>query len=149
MKRSAEVLIRAPTRRVFAVLCDFAQTPTWLDQCMHLELVDGGPPRTGARVLYRHDVGQGGFEEMDGVIEQLTAPSALTLRYEDPTRVIIARWQLWETPAGCRVRHTLEILPRKLMARLMAPLRAGPLRAQLSNDVAGLKSYVENAAALF
>lgn len=92
---SRRVRLTAPPDRVFALITDFAQTPTWRPDLTRVDLL---PPQDG-HAMFRE---QAGRDAIAYRVETLDAPRRLIVRIADPNLPFGGAWtyDLVATDAG-------------------------------------------------
>lgn len=96
------VRLAQPPERVFALITDFAQAPTWRTNLTRVEML---PPQDGRPMFREHD----GGDAITYRIETLDAPRRLVTRIADPTLPFGGAWtyDLTPTPDGAGTLLTI------------------------------------------
>lgn len=137
------VEIALPQKAVFAFADDTSKAPQWLGLCHSLDLVSSPPKRVGSALRYLYKEG-GRVREMQGTVTAFEPPRCLEMKLADAMFEIAVSFQVEPSGAGSRFTYVFELTPRKLIAKLMAPVVRGMTQKQVVKDAAKLKSLLES-----
>jgi uncharacterized protein YndB with AHSA1/START domain len=135
---AADLEIARSVHDVFATLDDFTNTPQWNDRCVEIHQVSQGPRGVGATLHYTYqEPGRRGT--MDGVVVEYVPDARLVMRFSDKMLDVVVGFALHATGASTtHVHHTIDITPKTLLMKLMAPLIRRATTQQVQKEVAGL-----------
>ena len=135
---AADVDIPRSAHDVFALLDDFTNTPRWTSRCVEVRQVSPGPRAVGATLHYTYqEPGRRGT--MDGVVVEYVPDARLLLRFSDKMLDVEVGFALHATDASTtHVHHTIAILPKTLLMKLMAPIIRRATTQQVKQQVAAL-----------
>jgi hypothetical protein len=128
--------------RAFSVLDDFEQTPRWFERCAGIETLTSGPNAVGTKVRYSYrDARRAGT--LDGEVTARIPNERLTVRCADATLEVIVDFRIERTARGTRLVHAIQMTPRTLMLKLIAPLIRGQLPKQTRRALESLRRLLE------
>lgn len=129
--------------QVFAILENFDLAPKWMDRCLRLEKISkgGNAPGTKLRLTRRDGAGK---KAMDAVLTEYVSNERISLRCSDATRVLVLSFHLHGSRQGTRVSHSVELTPKTLMGRLMAPLTLGRVRRRTRRALRRLHELLDS-----
>ena len=108
-----------PPQKVFAVLDDLSQTPKWLSRCTGIEKLTAGENAVGTKLKYSYrECGRAGT--MDGEIVDRAVSHRLSFRYEDKMMRVGVRFSMQPKGAGTHLTHSIDITPKKFLAKLFS-----------------------------
>src|SRR5215471_11325188 len=113
--------IRATPERAFAAIDDLPLTARWLPPCVSLEKLGPGPNAPGDKLRYVFKQG-GRQSEMAGEILARAPGERLHCRYFDSAFEVSVDLRVAAAPEGALTTHVIEITPKTLPGKLMAPL---------------------------
>jgi hypothetical protein len=105
---------------VFTLLDDLALTPKWLERCTRIEKLSPGPNAAGTKLRYTYR-GAGRTRTMDGEIVARIADERLTFRYGDKMMTVTVDFHVTSAATGARLTHTIDIMPKNVLAKIFAP----------------------------
>lgn len=143
IKNDSSVQIPKPLSEVFAFVEDFSQAPRWLTGCIVLRRE--GEARSGAAVHYEFKQG-GGSKALDGVLTTYERDRRLTMTFADTMFGIVVDFAFSPTAAGTRVDHSITIEPKRMFAKLMAPLLRAGNRKQVEQNLSRLSQILATNA---
>lgn len=137
----AEVSTATP-QQTFALIDDLPATADWLPPCIRLHKLGEGPNAPGDTLRYVFKEG-GRESEMSGEIIARVPNECLICRYSDPSFDVLVDLRITAASTGSCTTHTIEITPKTLFGKLMAPLIRLGLRKQTKDAAANLKRLLE------
>jgi hypothetical protein len=138
--------VRTSPEKAFAAIDDLPLTAKWLPPCVSLEKVGGGPNAPGDKLHYVFRQG-GRTGEMAGEILARAPGERLYCKYMDDTFDVLVDLRVAAAPDGTLTTHIIEIVPKRLFAKLMSPLIRLGLGKQTRTAAANLKKLLEEADA--
>ena len=139
IKNESSMEIPKPVGEVFGFVENFSQAPRWLTGCV--ELRREGEARTGIPVHYEFKQG-GGSKALDGVLTAYERDRRLTMTFADNMFEIVVDFAFSPTSAGTRVDHAITIQPKRIFAKLMAPLMRAGNRKQVEQNLSRLSELL-------
>lgn len=135
--------IRVSPDRAFALIDDLPQTAKWLPPCVSLEKIGAGPNAVGNTLKYVYKQGNR-VDEMQGEIVSRVPGERLHCRYIDATFLVSVDLRVAPAPAGALMTQIIEITPKRLLFKLLAPLIQLGLKKQTLDAAANLKKLLES-----
>lgn len=129
--------IAAPAERVWAVMLDVEQWPTWTPSMRRVKRLDPGPLTVGSRALIHQPKLPPGLWK----VTEMVAGSRFTWRSGLPGMWVFAMHTVVPTATGCQV--TLALHYHGLLGQLLARMTRGITRRYLAFEANGLKQRGE------
>jgi uncharacterized protein YndB with AHSA1/START domain len=139
IKNESSMEIPKPVSEVFAFVENFSQAPRWLTGCV--ELRREGEARSGTPVHYEFKQGAGA-KALDGVLTSYERDRRLTMTFADKMFEIVVEFAFSPTAAGTRVDHSITIEPKRIFAKLLAPLMRSGNRKQVEQNLSRLSDML-------
>jgi uncharacterized protein YndB with AHSA1/START domain len=139
IKNESSVEIPKPVSEVFDFVANFSQAPRWLTGCV--ELRREGEARSGTPVHYEFKQGAG-TKALDGVLTTYERDRRLTMTFVDKMFEIVVDFAFSPTAAGTRVDHSITIEPKRIFAKLLAPLLRAGNRKQVEQNLSRLSELL-------
>ena len=131
-------------KKIFAVLDDLAMTPKWLERCTGIEQVSPGPNAAGTKLRYAYRQGWR-TGTMDGEIVARIADERLTFRYGDKMVSVLLDFHVTSAAAGARLTHTIDITPKNVWAKVLAPFIRRGLPGQTITAMERLRALLDES----
>jgi hypothetical protein len=131
---------RSP-EQVFDVLDDFSVTPKWLDRCIRVQKHQPGPNEVGDALRYVYLDGLRN-RVMEGSITARSRAEHLSCQYVNRKMVVSIAFRMRPHGVGTYLTHSIDILPRGFVTRLMTPLIRRTLSTQTVCAMARLRSCI-------
>ncbi len=141
----ASVTIARRPDAVFQFVDDFAKAPSWLESCVELRQISGGPRAAGTPLHYAF-LQDGRRGEMHGAVSVYDKPQQLEMKFSDRSFAVVVSIRCIATDTGTVVTHRLTIIPLTFFGKLMAPLIRAANRRQVASNMARLKVLLERSA---
>lgn len=135
--------VKTTPELAFAAIDDLPLTAQWLPPCQSLEKLGEGPNAPGDRLKYVYKQG-GQTGTMAGRIVDRVPGERLHCLYEDSMFAVSVDLRVARDPAGTKMTHIVEMTPRKLLAKLFAPIVRFGLKKQTQDAAANLKKLLES-----
>lgn len=143
MKITERTHIDKPPEDVWAVVSDSTTHTAWRPALVEFRQVSDGPLAVGSHI--RERIRWRGREiEIDDYVTALEPPRRLGVRGGWKAADFELDFLLDPSDGGTLVSFDWSFLPKTFVMRLAAPLLARTLRGATKDELAGLKSYVEN-----
>ena len=130
--------------KVFALLDDLAMTPQWLERCAGIEKLAPGPNAVGSRIRYSYREG-GRTGTMDGEIVTRVPDERLTFRYGDKMMDVMVDFHVTSAASGARLTHTIDITPKTVLAKVLAPFIRRGLPRQTITAMERLRTLLDQS----
>jgi uncharacterized protein YndB with AHSA1/START domain len=131
-----------PVAKLFAFVEDFRKAPSWLEGCVELKKVSPEVTGVGSRLYYVHDHG-GRRGEMEGVVTAYEKDRKLEMTFQDATFQVDIAFRFAPEAGGTCMTHGVVIQPKRMVAKLMAPMIRAGNRRQVASNLERLKREVE------
>jgi Polyketide cyclase / dehydrase and lipid transport len=138
-----EQIGRAPAD-VFAFMMDFNTAPRWRNMVRRMEIVGGGPPRQGSKILVTLDV-MGKTVQIESELWLYDPPHRFGQRNTRGGFASTFEYILEPNPSGTRVTYTCDVRTQGLR-QLLLPLVIRDHRYRYKNQLATLKRAIEGTS---
>lgn len=139
-------IVKTTPERAFAMIDDLPRTAEWLPPCVSLNNVGEGPNAPGDTLEYVYKQG-GQSGRMKGTIADRVPGERLHCVYEDSMFTVSVDMRVAPDPAGAKMTHIIEMTPKKLIAKLFAPIVRFGIRKQTTDAAVNLKKLLESETA--
>ena len=135
-------IVAVTPERAFAAIDDLPLTAKWLPPCVSLEKLGHGPNAIGDKLLYVHKVGRRHMQMFGEILDRVPG-ERLYCKYTDNVIEVYVDLRVAPDDGGTMTTHIIEIVPKRLMAKLMRPLIRLGLGKQTRTAAANLKRLLE------
>ena len=140
----SDVLIAAPSERVFAALTDLANAPKLLSGVGEVQLLTPGPLGKGSRFRETRTV-MGSTETVEVEISEFEPNKRYAARNEMNGIKVVYCYDVQARDSGTRVEFECQVTARGLK-KLMVPIVVGVLKKTDRQHLESLKQLVESGA---
>src|SRR2546421_12746665 len=133
--------------QAFAVLDDIALTPKWLARCTGIEKLTPGENAVGTKLRYSYQE-PGRTGQMDGEITARMPNEHLTYHYADKMMEVVVDFQITKADSGARLKHSIDISPKTIIAKLVAPMIRKQLPKQTITAMESLRNLLASRSAV-
>lgn len=127
---------------MFAVLDDVVRTPEWFSRCKAVEKLEPGANAVGTPLRYTVLQRGASTGTMEGSIVAYARDEHIAFRLTDRMFDITIDFKLVALASGARVTHSIDVVPRSLVGKLLQPLLRRVLPPQIAIDMAKLRDLV-------
>jgi len=143
MKITERIHIDRPPEEVWAVVSDPTTHTAWRPALVEFRQVSEGPLEVGSRI-HEKIRWRGREIEIDDVVTALDPPRRLGIRGGWKPADFELDFLLIPESGGTLASFDWSFFPKTFLMRLATPLLGRTLRGATKDELAGLKSYVEN-----
>ena len=134
-------IVSRPSAQIYAFLVDLRNIPKWQSEVVTSNILTSGPTRKGTR--FTEDVKMGPMRtKAQCEITDLLPDRMMAFSASSPSLDYQGKVTIEPVPEGARLTITAEARPKGLW-RLLQPLMGGEMRRGIRNELAQIKSVVE------
>ncbi len=131
----------APPERVWEILTDLENAPSWVPDLVSVRRLDNGPMKAGSQFEQVMNV-QGRRMEVTITIREFDAPRVIAHSGEGKSVKITGRASIIETPNGCRVTNDWGLELSGLL-KLGSPIAGNWTRNNIEQSMSALRARLE------